>query len=517
MKSSPNVLILHTDQQRFDSLGCTGSISARTPNLDALAQEGLLFTRHVSSCPICQPSRASLLTGLYPPGHQLWTNGVALPRVDHAPAANDRYRPVRTEEGFRFVAPTLGDVFGMAGYRTAAFGKLHLTPFLENDPAKREAYVAWEEGREHADAQPYYGFDHYEPILGHGPDNYWAHGGAYGRYLHQQLSRLGESLHDEISKTRMNPKIGDLYVSPIPHEQGDANWLAERVMQSLENRPGDQPFCYFVGFPGPHHPFAPSCDIWPEFREADVAAPGASAEARHGSALMAAFDAGDQVHRLPEPLEESARAIRRATDAMVHEIDRAVGKIVGYLKTNGLWENTIVVFTSDHGDFLGDFGLYRKTCLNAAQLLRVPLICHMPGHCQGALAEQTDRFTSNTDLLPTLAAAAGVPLPSPVHGADLTSSQPEDRPVFAFAYQAMNREKDDRRLDNIAVFQGDNHYNFAPQADLEELFDLAADPHEVHDLAADPAYRERADELRNTAAQAVLKQHSPGLGKIANY
>jgi len=347
--------------------------------------------------------------------------------------------------------------------------------------------------------------------------NYWKHGGAYGRYLHQRLPQLGESLHDAIRKTQTIPDLGDLYTSPIPHEHSDANWLAERVTHYIEDQPKDRPFCCFVGFPGPHHPFAPSCDIWPDFCEADVSEPAASSEARQQRALMAAFDAGDQLHRLPEPLAESARAIRRATDAMVYEIDRSVGRIIGHLKSNGLWENTIVVFTSDHGDFLGDFGLYRKTCLNAAQLLRVPLICHMPTHCQGALAEQADRFTSNTDLLPTLAGAAGVPLPSPVHGTDLTSVQPGDRPVFAYAYQNMNSDNDDRHLDNIAVFQGDDHYNFAPQADLEELFDLASDPDEVRDRAADPANRRRADELRNTAAQALLKHHSPGLGKIANY
>ena len=209
-------------------------------SVDALAAEGHLFTRHITSCPICQPSRASLLTGLYPPGHQLWTNGVALSRTDHAPAVHDRFHPQRDEHGIHFVAPTLGDVFATAGYRTAAFGKLHLTPYLEKNADRREAYAAWADGRDQSDDAPYYGFETYEPILGHGPGNHWSHGGAYGRYLHERLPELGDHLHQHLAATRSVPGIGDLSESPIPHEHSDANWLAGRVVDFLDRRPADR-------------------------------------------------------------------------------------------------------------------------------------------------------------------------------------------------------------------------------------------------------------------------------------
>ncbi|MFW6286570.1 MAG: sulfatase, partial [Candidatus Sumerlaeota bacterium] len=499
------------------SLGCTGSPSARTANLDALADEGHLFNRHFSTCPICQPSRASLLTGLYPPAHQLWTNGVALPRVDHSPSVHDRFVPIETESGLHLVTPTLGDIFTNAGYRTAAFGKMHLTPFLEDNTARREAYAAWKGDQAHDDALPYYGFETYEPILGHGPVNYWSHGGAYGRYLHEQHPDLGDKLNEHIAATRAIPAIRDLYSSPILHRNSDASWLAERVKTFIDQRPSDRPFCCFVGFPGPHHPFAPSHDVLDAFIDAPVADPAVGVDELSGRPIMGAFDTAGQLHHLPEPWRENARAVRRYSDAMIHEIDRAVGRIIEHLDITGLWDNTIVVFTSDHGDFLGDFGLFRKACLNASQLLRVPLIMRVPGERQEALAAQSDRPTSNTDILPTLAALAGVPLPGSVHGIDLTNGQADERTVFAYAYQTTNRGGGNRRLDNIAVFQGDNHYCYAPHLDMEELFDTQSDPHETRDLASEPGGRARAAELRGLAAKALMTQHCPGLGKVAKY
>jgi arylsulfatase A-like enzyme len=515
MPRQPNVLILHTDQQRFDSMGCTGSVSARTPALDALAGEGVCCTRHIATCPVCQPSRASLLTGLYPPGHGLWANGVSLPRLRHEPEATDRFAQRADGPGFRYVAPTIGDVFAAAGYRTAAFGKLHLTPYLEHDPSRRECFAAWYDGGDHPDEEPYYGFQSYAPILGHGPVNHSRHGGAYGRYLQQHFPHLREELPDLIAAQRFMPEIGDCYPSPLPHAHSDAAWLADRFTDFLAQRSEAQPFCCFIGFPGPHHPFAPSHDILPEFLEAAVAAPAAQAADLARRPLLNAFVQGDQVPCLPEPAAAAARLIRRCTDAMVHEIDRAVGRIVQGLRSAGVWDETIIVFTSDHGDFLGDFGLFRKTCLNAAQLLRVPCILRIPGHEQGALAEQAHRPSSSTDLLPTLAAAAGVPLPAPVHGVDLLQEQPADRCVFAYAHQAMNSTSDDRRLDNMAVIQGDEHYIHAPQAGLEELFDLAADPDERQDLA--PERPQRCAELRDAVAGGLLRHYLPVLGKDAKY
>ncbi|MFW5828649.1 MAG: sulfatase [Planctomycetota bacterium] len=420
---------------------------------------------------------------------------------------------VRIEAAKRY---SLADVCAGAGYRTAAFGKLHLTPYCAGDPHGRESYAAWEAGGS-PDEEPYYGFQRYEPIVGHGPGNHWHHGGAYGRHLHSRLPDLGQDLGERLAAGRIVPGIPDLSANPIPDAHSDAAWLADRVCTYLAQRDADRPFCCFVGFPGPHHPFTPSADVLAEFQDAPVADPATRPEHGDQRPLMAAFAAGEQLQRLPEPWLENARHVRRYTDALVHQIDRAVGRILDALQKAGIEQDTLVVFTSDHGDFLGDFGCYRKTCLNARQLLHVPLILRLPGVDTVHLAEQCRRPTSNTDILPTLAAAAGIPLPCAVHGLDLLAPQPANRAVFAYAHQAMNSVRDDRRLDNGAVFRGRHHYLHAPQAGLEELFDVSVDPHETRDLASTAQGRPLARELRDTLAHGLLGHHQPGLGKIACY
>ena len=126
-----NVILLHTDQQRGDHLGCMGNPYIRTPNIDRLAAEGTLCTRHIVANPICSPSRASFFTGLYPPGHNVWCNGVPLNRreFNDIDRRNENVAP-QGSSGFDPEPTTIADMFAAAGYDTASFGKLHLTPYL---------------------------------------------------------------------------------------------------------------------------------------------------------------------------------------------------------------------------------------------------------------------------------------------------------------------------------------------------------------------------------------------------
>ncbi|MBU0608604.1 MAG: sulfatase-like hydrolase/transferase [Armatimonadetes bacterium] len=260
-----NVILLHTDQQRYDSLGCTGNALARTPHLDALAAGGTMFTRHFTANPICSPSRASLLTGLYPPGHNLWCNGVALNRREFAnfDTRSEGERSQTGGGGFVPEPPTMADMFAAAGYDTASFGKLHLTPYL-SPPSWRypETTANWQQGLFDDWSGPYYGFQHCELTLGHGEGA--CHAGHYGNWLRAEHPEAYARLQEQ--QPRPFPEIGDMYVSTLPFELHHSHWLADRLVSYLRGHDlNDAPFFAFVGFPDPHHPFAPCADIAPDF------------------------------------------------------------------------------------------------------------------------------------------------------------------------------------------------------------------------------------------------------------
>ena len=164
----PNIVLIVTDQQRYDSLGCTGNRFAVTPSLDALAGEGCLFTRHFTANPVCMPSRATMMTGCYPATHGVVTNGIPLPRRQYVRADGANVE----RDGVPVISqlPTLGDVLGQAGYTTGSIGKLHLTPTqCDPDLGYEESTARWRNdpamNQWHG---PYYGLQEVDMTLGHG-------------------------------------------------------------------------------------------------------------------------------------------------------------------------------------------------------------------------------------------------------------------------------------------------------------------------------------------------------------
>ncbi len=491
----PNILLIHCDQLRYDGLGCNGNAAARTPNLDALAGRGRRYARHIVANTICCPSRASLLTGLYPPTHGLWTNGPALGRRDHAPGPLDWTRSPDARTALLAQPATLGDVFAAAGYRTAALGKLHLQPSLAwGEYGFLESLQSWTSGTVDANwTGPYYGFEHVEFVLGHA-EKQQASAGHYAAWLAQRDPALARSI-------LANPPEGphQLYVSPIPtHELHHTTFLAERFEAWLDAA-GQGPWCTFVGFPGPHHPFSPTPDILGQFD--DWADPG---PADPEGALLAASEPHRAVRDLPPQIDmRGARPgliadARRHTAAMIHQIDRAVGRMLEALERKGMLENTIIVLTSDHGDYLGDHGLLFKHSLAAQSLLHVPFVLTGPGVEAGTDEDPM----SNVDVLATLAALAGVEAPPLQHGID--RSRPgsgRDHRALATCFCSINAAAD-RRLDNFTIYDGRHRYTRYPHRDWQELFDHQADPAETRNVAPDRPDTARA--LRAELAERLM-------------
>lgn len=499
----PNILLIHTDQLRHDWLGCAGNSAIQTPHTDRIAKEGLRFTRHWVANTICQPSRASLLTGMLPTRHGVWCNGAALDRRNHAPGSTDLFE-VQGNEGMDIQVPTIADHFGAAGYRTGCFGKVHLQPMLARRELQFEESVNyWATGEMENWYGPFYGFHHAELSLGHF-EKQLASAGHYARWLKRQNPKLQSDLI-------ANPPGGEhqIYTGPIPHALHNTSWLAERF-KSWVGTNNETPFFAFVGFPGPHHPFSPSYDILDQFQDWDGGDP-ADLEGKFISASPAVRAILEDVSPPSADFRRVDRQVllkaRRYTAAMIWQIDDAVGRILQMLDARGLTENTIVAFTSDHGDFLGNHHLLMKDSMPCRDLLETPLLLRGPGIPVGALRHDT---VSNIDVLPTLAAIAGIPCGPGVEGRDFLTSPtpPSGRAVAVCGNAIMTRYN--RRLDSHTLADDRYRLSWYPHfQDYLELYDHHEDPWETCNLATNPSLRRHLQEMHQQLATTIAASSFP--------
>ena len=513
----PNILIFHCDQLRHDALGCNGNALARTPNIDRLAAGGTRCTRHIAANPVCMPSRASFFTGLYPPGHGVFSNGIPLNRREFI----DWPEPSRGGSIDNLVAQpaTTADVFADAGYDTASFGKLHLRPNVTAGPGSDPE--SWMNPLEHFASWngPYYGFRHVQTTAGHG-EHPATRGCHYALWLREEHRDVFDRVFQGPAEPRPVPAEPELYASSIPSELHHSRWLADQFVDYLrEGREAEKPFFAFIGFPDPHHPFCPPRDLLDLFRGAPVPephrCPGRSWEDHPGRALLE----NSTVDHLSE---EQQRDVIRYTYAMVHGIDLAVGRVLDALEAAGVAENTIVVFTADHGDYLCDHGLLRKTDLADDTLVRVPLIVRAPGH---DLPETVNKAVSNTDVLPTLCGLADAAPPDCLHGRNIFpgGSDVEDGSAFVFAGGGPRP-----KLRNYTVYDRHHRLTWYPNADEHnarghagyiEMFDHRSDPHECHNLIRTHGRDSRTicDELIGRIMSALPRLDTPIVGRAGPY
>ncbi len=365
-RTEPNILWICSDQQRFDTLGVTGNPFVHTPHLDQLAGSGMLFTHCFTQNPVCTPSRASFLTGRYPRTTRCRQNGQAIP-PDEVPVTR-----VLTE----------------AGYHCGLVGKLHVSPV-----APHVAPVA-----EHRIADGYAEF-HWS----HHPAPDWP-ANAYTRWLDQRGVQFDS-----------RPIVGSRYVRlGMPVGDHQTSWCADVaaafIRGALRFR---RPWLLSVNPFDPHHPFDPPAELLnrylplieriplPNYVEGELANKPVFQQRDHRGAYnrpgsFAAAEMSPDDHRL----------IRAAYWAMIDLIDIAVGRMLQALEETDQLGRTLVVFTSDHGELLGDHGLYLKGPHFYEPSIRVPLILSWPGHIAPG---QSAELVELVDLAPTLLAACGLP------------------------------------------------------------------------------------------------------------
>ncbi|MCP5262474.1 MAG: sulfatase-like hydrolase/transferase [Rhodoferax sp.] len=489
----PNILLIMSDQQRADCFGFEGR-KLRTPHLDRLARQGTRFSACITSNPVCQPTRASILTGQLCLTHGVHDNGIDLD-------------PAVGEQGF---AGTLAD---KAGYDTAFFGKAHFATYHTFVPTGSPECVRSSANFGPDWFGPYMGFQHVEMMLiGHNwflPETppfglhyeHWFHADGEGAEKNR-LYQLGNGDTHGAAQT---------WHSQLPVAWHNSSWTADRAIEWLRQPARhERPFCAWVSFPDPHHPF--DCpEPWSRLhRPEDVDLPvhrsrdlerrpwwhkAAVENEPQGPAENVATR--KQFSRIAPQTDAQLREIIANTYGQIALIDHQVGRILNALDESGLADNTLVIFTSDHGDWLGDHGLILKGPMLYEGLLRVGLIVRGPGVAAGQVVDQP---VSTLDLSATFLDLAGVDAQLAQHGTSLRAllaGQDAPRACARCEWELLPGRVG-VGLSLRCVRTAHAKLTLELKTGAGEMYDLRADPHEMHNVFDDPSHavlRERLTAL----------------------
>lgn len=401
-----NILFVTSDQQRYDSLGCNGNDIARTPALDGLAAAGINYRRAYNQNTVCMPARSTMLTGQYVRTHGVVANGVPLPEDAPSVAAH------LAEHG---------------GYRTALIGKAHFEPGFDL-AARYEENARAVRG----DTGPWRGFDyaiqamHTAAVVLRNPDGSprpapIAH---YGRWLAEhhpeELTSFASLLGAAAGGDTDAPETKN---NPIPREWYHTDWVADRVVEWLDGLRGDQPWFCWMSFPDPHHPWDPPASELRrvDWRDLDLPPghPGSNDAIRDVLARKPAHwlawwegrwsnQEGGPGGFCPGALSTNRlREISAKVHVMNELIDEAVDRVLRCVDAHGWGDDTDVIFTTDHGELQGDYGLLYKGPFHTDSLMRLPLIWR-PAPSAGVTPIQISEPVGQVDLAPTFCEIAGV-------------------------------------------------------------------------------------------------------------
>ncbi len=484
VKRRPNILFLCTDQQRGDSLRCTGATWAVTPNLDKLAQEGALFRNCYVQNPVCSPSRASLFTGKYVANHGLYANGVPLPANQH------------------MFTRTLAD----AGYDCGMIGKQHLYPCdtWHTEPRRDDGYRVFE--------------------WAHGP-NHRALENDYHRWMRKTQPEIYAQIFPDKGANE-NTEYGNRAkagtpIDRVPKEAHYSHWVAQRAIDFIKHpRHNDQPFFLAANFFDPHHPFgAPQ-----EFRDmidADaIPAPTTRPnELQNKPPEHEAYSKKSYSGTAPgfqDYTEAEIREIRAQYWAMIALIDDQIGHILVALEQAGLADDTLVVFSSDHGEMLGNHQQLLKGPQLYDDLTRVPLIIRWPEKVQPAT--EVEELVQWIDLSATFLDSAGCAPGRGVQGQSLlglaeaqTASANHHWRKWALSEYRYSGFATDPLIMTTMI----RHENWklivwhgAPATSGErdgELYNLDTDPDELYNLFHDPEHASMRLKLKGVLLEAMAE------------
>ena len=470
--TQPNILFIVADQHNAKVLGHKGHPDVQTPHLDRMAREGCRFDNAITQNPICTPSRVSFLSGQYPHNHGYYSLSG------------------RNPGGL----PNIFGHFRAAGYFTAAMGKIHCPEYWVED----ECDVFHE-------------------------SNSWGAGSVVGRsatYTRFLQERGVEHLEDHI----LLPEFGargrqsvEGRPSPLQFEESQEGWLADMAISTMRTAvTQDKPFLLHVSFPRPHQCTTPCQEFWDLYDPAEISLPPnadydlhAAGKAPHMVASARRWRESAWQLFEPKTFEAGRRRKLHGYLGAVSQVDAAVGKLLDYLRQSGLAGNTIVVYTSDHGDYATEHGIMEKApgiCSDA--ITRVPLIFWAPGRIDaGGVVDEVVEFV---DVANTFCSLAGVERLETSDGRDISgmlAGSTTDRDcigVTEFAWSKSIRKGNYRLVYYPLAFFPEEY-----PAGFGELYDLATDPWEMRNLYFESDNQDIAAELRSDLLEWLITSTRP--------
>ncbi len=487
--SRPNILWICADQMRHDTIAALGNPHIRTPNLDRLAAEGTAFTRTYVQNTVCTPSRASFLTGRYPAAHRVYRNGV---------------------ESFPPDEVLVTRIFADAGYDCGLVGKLHLSTATAGEvrPDDGYRYFQWSHNPMTGEADAQNAYHHWLKDKGLDP----------AELFDTQRGFIGAGAPEELHQT---------------------TWCAEKAIEFI-GQDRDGPWLLSVNPYDPHPPFDPPQEYLdrydpedlppPLFRQSDLERQPQFARVRSqtvtaanplGGAAEEEDYASQSERGFRPPASYDGRAVKAAYYAMIELLDTQVGRILDALEQSGQREDTLVIFTSDHGELLGDHGLLYKGCRFFEGLTHVPLILSWPGRIRAGV--QAEGLAELVDLAPTILEAAGLPVPEAMQGASLlpiaTGAAPPERHkdlVICDFNDSVGYSPVPDRTQATMTFDGRWKLALYHSHGIGELFDLDADPGEFDNLFGRPELAAKQAELVLRHVNAWAATVTPRGRRVSN-
>ena len=479
----PNILWYCTDQQRFDTIAALGNSHIHTPNIDRFVSESAVFTHAYCQSPICTPSRASFLSGMYPSAIGVNGNGYL-------------------EFPAHYENRLITYILAQSGYDCGLVGKLHLaSPAGGRENRVNDGYRFFQYSHDHKGPHQE-GHDYAAWIASQGvpPDT----------LLVERKVNTVESYREGASRATfgglIEPTADDDTVPPHLHQ---THWCTEQAIAFIrQERPDDQPWLLSVNPFDPHPPFDAPYEYFRRYNPETL--PGAhfkDSDLPHQQRLV---DAGIDFQSKPKHSDEwQHRHLQASYYAMIEHLDHEFGRLIDFLESTGQRENTVIIFMSDHGEMLGDHGLLLKGCRFYEGLVRVPLMISLPGQIQHQI---NDALVELIDIVPTLYDLIGLDVPYFVQGKSLLpllQAQLESHKHRVFVrtefYGGINYPDQTH-----ATMYRDHRWKLVSyhQKDVIELYDLQNDPWEHVNLADAPDYQALKWSLMQKSFDATVDAHS---------